>query len=247
MKLSIVAAVLAAIAIWTPASANDQPARTKRIGDSLIQYENGRAIIHSPGQRGFHTAPPKHEGLTTIFSNLATAYPDSLYFCCESLLETGPTAVPGVFPESWNAAAFTPSSDIMLKEIDLPLSYYQGTNVIVVVLYDDSGNLPGNVIKKYQVENMPPPVACCGLVQVNDRKGTPLVAGKQYWIALETNKRDEDVLLGWNMNTTEQITMIREAGYCSDDIAHSGTCQSINDTWGLDNGLPEVAFAVYGK
>lgn len=249
MKRAIIATVLAAAVLSTPAVAEDHSAGviTKTIGHSLIQYERGRAILHSPGARGFHAAPLTHDGLTTIFNNFATAYPDSLYFCCESLLNVGPEGLPGIFPETWGAAAFTPTSNITLKEIDLPLDYLQGTNAVVVALYDDNANFPGNVIKTFHVEDMLVASACCGLTVLKDRKGTPLIAGKQYWIALTTNKHSADAMIGWNMNTTEQITMIREAAYCSDDVAHSGVCGTSNDTWSLDNGVPEVAFAVYGK
>lgn len=250
MKSALFAAALVAGALSTHALAGAASGETivKTIGNATVTIKNGKGFIQfskrSPHQ---YVPPPSHDGLTTVFSNIATAYPDGLYYCCQGSFDLGPKGIPGGLPELWTAAAFTPANDAKIKEIDLALSYISGANSAVVALYDDNANLPGNLIKKFPVTDMPIATVCCGLTVVKIPQGISVTAGKQYWVAVQTNPNNSDLDASWEFNTSEEIAMTPTASWCSDDVSHTGICGELNDIWDKADTLPNVAFAVYGK
>src|ERR1700761_6766346 len=84
--------------------------------------------------------PPK--GAVTIFSNLGTG--EDVYNCCTGFSVVGPEAGPG---ELWVAAAFTPTSDRIVTEIDVAASYNNGgKNRLLLNLYSDNNGVPGAVL-----------------------------------------------------------------------------------------------------
>src|ERR1017187_2735668 len=93
-------------------------------------------------------ATPCHSEI--IFSNLAQ--PGDLYG--PDSVGVGAIPVPGLFV--YNATNFTPAFHSQLTSIVLPLTVVSGFPEIDVLLFSDSGNLPGALIESYQVTGFPP-------------------------------------------------------------------------------------------
>jgi hypothetical protein len=243
-------ALLATAVLWSGATA--APLNVMKVvhlgKNSTVTRKDGRMILEmSPANGRHYTPPPRHDGLITIYSDFAYHYPDSLYFCCEGLLVTGPSAFPGFFPEFQEAAAFTSDTTRLLTEIDVALSYSSGTNGADISLYSGQYGLPAVLLKTWHVTNIPISASCCTPTVVKSRKGIPIQAGGEYWVAVSAGKKAPDANLGWMLNTTEQIYAIRQASWCSDDISQSGSCGDLNDVWTNSTSPPSPAFAVYGK
>lgn len=174
----------------------------------------------------------QNAGLVTIFSNLATTYPNGLYWCCTGYNVMGPNSGAGV---QWMAAAFTPDANHTVTQIDVGAGYsQQGTNGIVVSLNLDRNGKPGKALKKWVASGLPSFGTCCGLVTVSDNSGIQVNGGQQYWIVLSTNKSETDTVDGWNVDDTDQVNMSTLASY-------SGT------KWYVFQASPGVAFAVSGS
>jgi hypothetical protein len=244
-SFTLAAAILWGSAIAAPVDAT----KIIHVGkNSAVVRRDGRMLLETSPAAGRHYTPrPRHGRLITIFSDLAYHYPDSLFFCCEGLLVTGPEAFPGILPEIQEAAAFTPDTNRLVTEIDVALFNNSGTNGVDISLYVGQYGLPAVPLKKWHVTNVPIAGSCCTPTVVTSREGIPIQAGGQYWVVVGAGKREPDLNLGWALNTTEQIYAIRQATWCSDDISQSGSCGELNDVWTNSTSPPSPAFAVYGK
>ncbi len=103
-------------------------------------------------QGSTHYSPlqPKKGGV--IFSNIGTAYPKGLYFCCYGDTISGPSS-----PVGGNYAVaiqFTPASDGKVKEIDAAVGWASGTNGATIALYDDNGGVPGTQLASDDVTGL---------------------------------------------------------------------------------------------
>ena len=138
-------------------------------------------------------------------------------------------------PRSFTQAAFTPSANHTVTEIDVGAGYSgQGTNGIVVSLNLDRNGKPGKALKKWAAANLPTFGTCCGMVTVTDSSGIQINGAQQYWVVLSTNKTETDTVDGWNVDDTDQVNMSTLASY-------SGT------KWVVFQASPGLAFAVSGS
>lgn len=201
--------------------------------------QRGAAIdVHTAPARMILTARPPEgpigrpagdAGLVTIFSNLAGKYPKGEYWCCE-----GYNVMGSAQGEQWMAAEFTPAADHVVTRIEVAAGWSQGTNGLVISLDSDSNGVPGNALKTWKVGNLQNFGTCCALVEISDRSGIPVSAGKQYWIVLSTGDKETDTVDGWNVDDTDQIDSATLASYTSNQ-------------WTVFQASPGVAFAVKGS
>lgn len=170
--------------------------------------------------------------LSPIIDNLAHAYPDGTYFCCQGWTVSGPTSPVG---EAWLAVAFTPTTSMKAKQVALGIGYVVGTNNgVVASINDDASGLPGNALATFRVDSLPVFGSCC--VVATQQKGQPatLNAGTQYWLVVKTNRAESDEWAAWNLNDTEQVN------------AYSGAFNT-GSGWQTTSLIPGPAFAIYGK
>ena len=204
----------------------------------------GPAATSRDSLPGAYTPPPQRPaGLVTIFSNLATKYPKSLYFCCYSYSVEGPNSGGH---ELWDAEAFTPASDQTVTRIEIAITLGAGTNEAVVAIYNDNSGVPGTALKTWHVTNLSGYNTCCDLAVLKDNAGIPLTAGHQYWVVLKTDSTNKDSGIQWHANTSDQIDSMPFAQYCSND-AGGPTCSTTNDAWQPDGSvIPGLALGVFG-
>jgi len=175
-------------------------------------------------------APPS--GYVTLFSNLGPsndAYDDE-----QGWAITGPDSN-AVFGYQNIAVPYTPTSNSTILGLQVALLYYgSGTNAGAIAILSDSNGLPGNLIKFWNVSNLPKIGTCCKLVTVTDPAGINVTAGTQYWIAVGTDKPSDTAYDSWDWTYKD----LDQGPY-----AFQGT--NTQGMWEPDTGqLP--AYAIYG-
>jgi len=125
------------------------------------------------------------QGAKTVYS---TFLPGTTYQCCAGANVSGPAATNlGAFVgQSQTAAAFTPTANYDLTQIDVAL-YFPGspnTSGFILSLNEDAGGVPGKTIESWTGLAAPTlPVGTSSVVQtVNPVSTVQLIAGTQYWI-----------------------------------------------------------------
>lgn len=226
-------------------------ARKKRLPSNRYHTSDKGVVVSRDGRTTIATKPSpsvareasSDAGLVTIFNNIGSAYPKGTYWCCEGYTITGPTALSG-FPEFWEAGAFTSKADRIVTKVKVAVGWVEGTNGLVLGLYNDANGVPGTAIKAYSVTNLPTFGSCCSVEAKMDSAGIPVKAHTQYWIVLKTNSKESTTWAAFNVNDTEQIDPAPTAFYCSQD--KGGSC-STNDAWTAGNSVPGLRLCGSGK
>jgi hypothetical protein len=188
-------------------------------------------------------------GLTVIFNNLGTKYPDGVYWCCEGATIFGPAnTLSG--PEYWEAAGFVPSTNISVRQIQVAVgwvNYKAGeyTDVIVSLNADDGTGKPGAALKRWKTQIGGITFGSCCVVSTEHSAGIAVTAGTQYWVVVSTEKKS-DIWAAWNVDDTKQLSKdaILESFWCSGTATQ---CGKNNNKWASYMGYPGFAFAVFGK
>jgi hypothetical protein len=198
-------------------------------GDKSYTLSKDKAVT-SVTQSSAHYSPPQLTHKTVIFSNVGTKYPKGLYFCCYGDTISGPNAgVGGTFSA---ALQFTPSADVKVTEIDAGVAWVQGVNAVDIVLYDDNGGVPGNVIKSAKATGLGSFGDCCTMAVANLRAS--LKGGTPYWVAVQADPDGSNTWAAWAFNSTDQIDILTAA-------YNSGT------GWSAGLALPAPSFQVLGR
>lgn len=177
-------------------------------------------------------AGTNNKGLVTIFSSLASKYPNGIYWCCTGYNVMGSNSGVG---EQWMGGAFTPSADHTLTRVEVGVGYSgQGPNGVVISVNEDNGGIPGKALNKWRVSGLPVFGTCCTVVVKTDKAGIALTAGKQYWIVLKTNSSEADTVDGWNVSDADQIDQATTASFDG-------------STWHVFQTAPGLAFSVAGS
>jgi hypothetical protein len=203
-----------------------------RNNGTMIWGRHARMTVVAEPARS-RTAPIlKDSGLVTIFSNLAAKYPKGQYWCCSGYNVMGPAE-----GEQWMAAAFTPAADHTVTTIEVAVGYSQGkTNGVVLSLNSDNNGLPGKSLKTWNASGLPRFGTCCTLVVKSDSAGIPVSGGKQYWVVLSTNSKEQDTVDAWNVIDRNQV-----------DAATVATYPGNNHQWNAFQTTPGLGFAVKGS
>lgn len=169
--------------------------------------------------------------LVPIFNNLGTAYPLGIYWCCTGGTISGELS--DIEAEFWEAAAFTPRADGRVMAIAIALSHVSGTSKVTLSLNDDVGGVPGAVLRKWTVSNMPQFRSCCVVNVKKDDAGIPVKAYRQYWVAV-TTEPNSDAYVTWNLNDSDQVN-VRTSAY------------AFYGNWTATSFAPGFGFAVLGQ
>lgn len=182
------------------------------------------------GSPVIHVADAPPAGLKVLFGNLGSktdAYDDT-----NGWLVEGPDNT-NSFTSQAIGNPFSVSADSTLKGIRLALQFIgPGTNNAAVAIYTDNAGLPGKLLGKVDVNNLPAFGSCCDMVTIKDPKGFKLKAGVTYWLVAGTDKASKTAYNVWD--------------YTFDDsqgpIAFEGT--ATGNVWEPYTG--SNAFAIYG-
>jgi hypothetical protein len=139
----------------------------------------------------------------TIFSNLASAYPNGLYFSGE-----GETIYASGADSQFVAGGFTPTASATAVEVQVAVGEFgDGKSSYTLSINADASGVPGAVLASTMVTSAAPFGACCGLVTGKFKSGVALTAGKPYWVAVTLDKKQ--LKAGndgaWNLATTDQV------------------------------------------
>ena len=183
----------------------------------------------------------KHEpALTTIAGNLSD-FPFGVYFSLYNYYITGSNNTIGV-AEYWQGVPFTPSANVLAMEVDASVVWAEGTNEVVLSLYNDAGGLPGKSLHSWHVKNVAGFGSCCQLAVGKSKAGIALTKGKQYWMVVKTDTTDSDIFAGWDLNTTD----MRSHTIATHCIGTTTQCGTNNNKWALGSAILP-GFAVQGK
>ena len=173
-------------------------------------------------------------GLVTIFSNLASEYPNGQFWCCTGYNIMGPSSGVG---EQWMATAFTAHANHTVTKISVAVGYSQGTtNGAVLSLRADNNGVPGNTLKGWTLSALPVFGTCCALVEAFAPSGIPVSAGQQYWVVVRTNASQLDTVDAWNVDDTDQVHSRKLAVF-----------PGVHNAWFVFRATPGLAFSVEGN
>ncbi|GAA0769237.1 hypothetical protein LRH25_02930 [Ideonella azotifigens] len=154
------------------------------------------------------TAAEPDTGLSTLYSNFSKDAA-AVYDCCTGWSVAGPAVFDGVAYDI--GMPFTPRFDGIAKRIKLAAGYTYGPDIAVVSLRADENGLPGAVLKKFDISDIPQFGLCCERVSGDLGKGVLLSAGTQYWVVMSTKKKTPDADIAWNATVTASPTPIAYA------------------------------------
>jgi len=145
-------------------------------------------------------APPmsKEDAMLSVLYDNFNSDPNNAYNCCVGWTISGPTSPVGA--TFADAMPFTPASNATVKKIVVAVGYVVGVNGAQVSLNADAGGLPGAVIKKFKISNLPTFGTCCAVE--SKKVNVPVTGGTQYWIVVQTNKKTSSTWDAWNWNNT---------------------------------------------
>lgn len=247
-KFLISSAIMLASA-WTIAAAQNAPVVKENVKGNVkgnrttvrgkhavmtVVTELPRAITRTVTSTNDTKANLPNSGTLTIFSNLASEYPNGEFWCCTGYNIMGPSSGVG---EQWMAAAFTPYANRIVTKITVAAGFSQGTtNGVVLGLRADNNGVPGTWLKSWTLSNLPTFGACCALVSGSDTAGIPVTGGQQYWVILKTDASQLDTVDAWNVTDTNQVYPRKIAVF-----------PGAHNAWYVFHATPGLAFSVEGN
>jgi hypothetical protein len=127
---------------------------------------------------------------------------------------------------------FKPKATHVVTEIQVGVTYVQGTNTMVLSLREDHNQRPGKVLHSWHFSNLPNFGTCCTLQTAKYAKGIPVTKGKMYWVVVAPDPKHTDTYDVWDNAYNDP------SGAFSNNIGSGWTQQSYQT---LSN------FGVFGK
>ncbi len=222
-RLLLVASVVIASFTQAPSAAGQQT----QAGVATVNGGRNVIFLRAPA----HLVTPvlsSDSKLVKIYSNLGTG--SHVYDGVSGYGILGKNAGQ-MWPQSV-ACGFRPKAGYTVTELEVGLTYVQGTNIAVLSLNEDDHGLPGKALHSWKFENLPDFGTCCGLQVAKVSQGIPVKKGKLYWVVVSPEQKFQDTYDVWNNDSDG------EQGPFSNDIGSGWQQQSIQQ---LTN------FGVFGK
>jgi hypothetical protein len=196
--------------------------------ESIITINGGRTTVAPQGPVGTPRlwTHPFAPDAVKVYSNLGTG--GSVYDCCSGYTVSGKTSPVG--ENIISANAFLSGDNYTVVGIEVAVGYVIGTNSVVVSLNEDNGGIPGKVLHRWTVTNLPTFGTCCTLAVIRGSRALQITKGTQYWVV--ARPAVSDTWDAWNLNSTGATGLL---------------AQKINGTWSQFSGATLSAFAVFGK
>jgi len=201
--------------------------------NGIVLSKDRKTTIATHGSSQYNPASEPAHTPSNTFSNVGWKYPNGLYFCCYGNTISGSGSAVG--QTFWLAASFSPAQDATAKEIDAGVGWVEGTNKVIITLYDDNGGVPGSVLASGAADSLGVFGDCCGLATLKLRGGVALTGGATYWVSVTTDGADSDTWAAWNLNSTDQVNPVTIA------VSNGG------DWTNLGGSIPAPSFAVLTK
>jgi hypothetical protein len=221
------ALLMASVVIAFSAHALSSAAQQAPTGVATLNGGRNVMFLHSP----VHLVAPTGSSdskLVKIYSNLGKG--SNVYDAVSGYGILGRDAGQ-MWPESV-ACGFRPKADHIVTELEVGLTYVQGTNIAVLSLNEDNHGLPGKALHSWKFKDLPDFGTCCGLQVAKVPKGIPVKKGKLYWVVVSPEQKFQDTYDVWNNDSDG------EQGPFSNDIGSGWQQQSVQQ---LTN------FGVFGK
>lgn len=165
--------------------------------DGVVPINGGRDFVYVKPVDRTHPAQKPSPGLVTIYSNLGTG--SNVYNGAAGTGVLGKNVPNQPFPE-WVANGFTPTADHTVTQIQVGVTWAEGTNTVILSLNADNGGKPGQVLFITQFTNLPTFGTCCTLQTANLTTGVPVTKGTLYWVVLRTLSTNQGTWDVWNNN-----------------------------------------------
>ncbi len=170
-----------------------------------ISFSNDHTLAFASPQRTVKFTPNfvKKPKQSTIFSNLASAYPKGVYFSGE-----GSTIFAEGGSSQFVAVGFTPAANATAAEIDVAVGNFgDGNSTYTISINADNAGLPGDALWSGPITSTTLFGDCCGLATVKIKGGLALASGTPYWVAITLSKKQQKAQDdgAWNLSTTDQV------------------------------------------
>ncbi len=197
--------------------------------NSIITINGGTTAVYmKPLQPPFAPAASHSAKLATIYSNFGPK--GSTYDGSSGYGILGPDAGQP-WPESVGCG-FKPKANHVVTEIQVGVTYVQGTNTMILSLRQDHNQRPGKILHSWHFSNLPNFGTCCTLQTAKYAKGIPVTKGKMYWVVVAPDPKYTDTYDVWDNAYNDP------SGAFSNNIGSGWTQQSYQT---LTN------FGVFGK
>jgi hypothetical protein len=189
---------------------------------SALAASKENIVVAKDGIRIMTTSPTKaatpyidniSSSAVTLYSNLAFGYPKAIYWCCYGGLLAGPNSSYGQKNGPvWQAAGFTPTSNLTVTKVKLGIAWQSGnTNDVIVSITADNNGVPGTVLSKWKVTKLPTFGTCCTVMSHKVPKGgVAVTAGTPYWVVIST-EANSDFQGAWDFDIKDEIDTIPDA------------------------------------
>lgn len=169
--------------------------------DGVITINGGQTVVYIRAPSYIPSLTPFPESkLVKIYSNLGTG--KNVYNGSVGNGVVGPKA--GQDHWVWVGNGFRPKADHTVTEIQVGVTYVQGTNGVTMSLNDDNHDRPGKALHTWQFVNLPKFGTCCRLQTGKLTKGIKVKKGKVYWVVLRTSAKTQNTWDVWNYDFNGQ-------------------------------------------
>lgn len=163
--------------------------------DAVITINGGTTSVYMKAPREpFMPAAPHSAKLLTIYSNLGTG--KNVYNGAVGYGILG-TQAGQPWPQSVGCG-FKPKANHIVTEIQVGVTYVQGTNTMILSLREDHNQRPGKILHSWQFSNLPLFGSCCTLQTAKYAKGIPVKKGKMYWVVVAPDPKHQDTYDVWD-------------------------------------------------
>ena len=163
--------------------------------NAVITINGGTTAVYMKALRQpFAPAAPHSAKLVTIYSNFGPK--NHTYNGSTGYGILGPDAGQP-WPQSVGCG-FTPKANHVVTEIQVGVTYVQGTNTMVLSLREDHNQRPGKVLHSWHFSNLPNFGTCCTLQTAKYAKGIPVTKGKMYWVVVAPDPKHTDTYDVWD-------------------------------------------------
>jgi len=163
--------------------------------DAVITINGGTTAVYMKApEQSFVPAAPHSAKLVTIYSNFGPkghTYDGSVGY---GILGTDAG-------QPWTQSVgcgFKPKANHTVTEIQVGVTYVQGTNTMVLSLREDKNHRPGKVLHSWHFSNLPTFGTCCTLQTAKYAKGIPVTKDKMYWVVVAPDPKYQDTYDVWN-------------------------------------------------
>jgi hypothetical protein len=204
VKKAVVTRILLGLAVLTLVGVTALALGSK---NGFTTINGGRMTVAMRGPSKFFIPMERQEpGLKVIYSNLGSG--SSVYNCCTGWTISSVGSIIG--GQNWIGEGFTPTANATVTRIRVGVGYVTGTNGVAFALANDSGGLPGTIIRKWTRQNLPTFGTCCTVKAGDD--SIPVTAGTQYWVLVLTGRKTADTWDAFNLDNSATGPLANNTG-----------------------------------